>query len=44
VPQDQYRGLTQRDRVAVIATVSSDNRQVFGVSITRVDAFGYQAP
>jgi hypothetical protein len=44
VPQEQYRGLSQRDRVGVIATLSSDGRQILGLSITRVDPFGYEAP
>jgi len=44
VPQDQYRGLAQRDRVAVIGVPSSDNRRLLATSVTRVDVWGSQAP
>jgi len=44
VPQDQYRGLMQRDRVSVIGVPSSDNRRLIGTSVTRVDMWGSQAP
>jgi len=44
VPQDQYRGLAQRDRVSVIGVPSPDNRRLIGTSVTRVDIWGGQAP
>ncbi len=44
VPQDQYRALAQRDRVAVIGVPSSDNRRLLATSVTRVDVWGSQAP
>ena len=47
VPQDQYRALVQRERVAVIGVVSSDNRRVVATAILRGDYggdYGSQAP
>ena len=44
VPQDQYRGLAQRDRVSVIGVPSPDARRLIGTSVTRVDIWGGQAP
>jgi hypothetical protein len=44
VPQDQYRTLAQRDRVAVVGVVSSDNRRLMASSITRSEAWGTQSP
>jgi hypothetical protein len=35
VPQSEYAGLVPRDRVAVIGTVSSDNRDIIGTSVVR---------
>jgi hypothetical protein len=35
VPQTQYAGLVARDRVAVIGTVSPDNREIIGTSVVR---------
>jgi hypothetical protein len=35
VPQDEYAGLTVRDRVAVIGLVSPDGRRVVGTSVAR---------
>ena len=44
VPQDQYRGMGQRDRVSVVGVVSSDNRRVLATSVARNEAWGNQAP
>jgi hypothetical protein len=44
VPLDQYRTLTQGDRVIVAGTVSADNRRVFAASIARDDRYGVQGP
>jgi len=35
VPQDQYQGLTQRDRVIVYGAVSQDNRRIYATAIVR---------
>jgi hypothetical protein len=35
VPQTQYAGLVARDRVAVIGTLSPDNRDIIGTSVVR---------
>jgi hypothetical protein len=35
VPQNQYAGLVARDRVAVIGTVSPDNRDIIGTSVVK---------
>ena len=35
VPQDEYAGLTVRDRVAVVGVVSADGRRVIGTSVVR---------
>jgi len=43
VPQDQYRALTQRDRVAVMGTVSADNRRVYATAVIR-DTSNIQSP
>ena len=42
-PQDEYRALTQRDRVTVEGTVSPDNRRVFARAVIR-DLYGAQSP
>jgi hypothetical protein len=39
-PLEQYRGLTQRDRVIVLGVVSSDNRRVFALSIIGRGSYG----
>ncbi len=44
VPQDEYRTLAQRDRVAVIGVVSADNRRVFATSVISARGSGYQSP
>jgi hypothetical protein len=43
VPQDQYRALTQRDRVTVEGTVSPDNRRVFARAVIR-DSYSTESP
>jgi hypothetical protein len=35
VPQSEYAGLVVRERVAVIGTVSADNRDIIGASVVR---------
>lgn len=35
VPQTEYAGLVVRDRVAVIGTVSADNRDIIGASVMK---------
>lgn len=35
VPQTEYAGLVTRDRVAVIGTLSPDNRDIRGTSVVR---------
>ncbi len=37
VPLDQYRTLTQGDRVIVVGIVSRDNRKVYGTVVRRDD-------
>jgi hypothetical protein len=43
VPQSDYGGLVQGDRVIVTGQLSDDYRRVLGTSILRVDP-GFQAP
>ncbi len=42
VPLDDYRGLTQGDRVIVGGVVSSDNRKVYGTWVRRDTRWGNQ--
>ena len=44
VPQSQYRTLSQRDRVAVVGVVSSDNRRLIASSVTPSQSWGSQSP
>jgi hypothetical protein len=44
VPQGQYRTLSQRDRVAVVGVVSSDNRRLIASSVTLSQSWGSQSP
>jgi hypothetical protein len=44
VPLDQYRTLTQGDRVIVGGTVSPDNRRVFANVVARDNRWDYQGP
>ena len=44
VPLDQYRMLTQGDPVAVVGTVSRDNRRVFASAVMRGNRSGDQSP
>jgi hypothetical protein len=44
VPLDQYRTLTQGDRVIVGGVVSPDNRRVFANVIARDTRWDYQGP
>ena len=44
VPLDQYRTLTQGDRVIVGGVVSPDNRRVFANVVARDNRWDYQGP
>ena len=44
VPQDQYQGLTQRDRVIVYGTVSPDNRKIYATAVVRDRSYDSQSP